>query len=77
MRGVTRKLQFAAKQNGPSKDLSGNMRIGLEAKTRLKRKDYGMVFNQALETGTQVVGEEVEIELNVQAVKKEVVGSSR
>ena len=76
MHGVTRKLQFAAKQNGPSKDLSGNMRIGLEAKTRLKRKDYGLVFNQALETGTQVVGEEVEIELNVQAVKKEVVGST-
>src|SRR6185437_981867 len=59
MRGVTRELPFTAKQNGPSKDTSANMRIGLEAKTHLKRKDFGMAFHQVLETGTLVVGEEI------------------
>ena len=77
MHGVTRKLQFTAKQNGPSRDLSGQMKIGLEAKTHLKRKDYGMTFHQALETGTPVVGEEVELKLNVQAAKKEALNSNK
>ena len=76
MRGVTRELRFIAKQSGPTKDDWGNTRIGLEGKTHLKRKDYGMAFHQVLETGALVVGEEVEIEINVQAIKKEVLGSN-
>ena len=70
MHGVTRELRFTAKQNGPARDRSGDMRIGLEAKTHLKRKDYGITFHQLLETGALVVGEEIEIELSVQAIRK-------
>jgi len=71
MHGVTRELRFTAKQYGPARDGSGNMRIGLEAKTHLKRKDYGIAFQKVLETGALVMGEEVEIELSVQAINKE------
>jgi len=71
MHGITRELRFTAKQRGPAKDSSGNIRIGLEAKTNLKRKDYGIAYHQMLETGVLVVGEEVEIELNLQAIKQE------
>jgi polyisoprenoid-binding protein YceI len=77
MHGVTRELQFTAKQSGPVKDPSGKMRIGFEAKTNLRRQDYGINFDQVLETGALVVGEDVEIELNVQAIMKDLGSKSR
>jgi len=70
MHGVTKELKLSAKQSGPTKDPWGNIRIGLEAKTKLKRKDYGINFHQVLETGALLVGEEVEIEINAEAVKE-------
>jgi len=70
MHGVTKELKLSAKQSGPTKDPWGNIRIGLEAKPKLKRKDYGINFHQVLETGALLVGEEVEIEINAEAVKE-------
>ena len=75
MHGVTRELKLPAKQSGPTKDQWGNVRIGLEAKTKLNRKDYGINFHQVLETGALLVGEEVELEINAEAIK-ETVGAS-
>ncbi len=75
MRGVTKELKLSAKQSGPTTDPWGNVRIGLEAKTKLKRKDYGINFHQVLETGALLVGEEVELEINAEAIK-ETVGTS-
>ena len=75
MRGVTKELKLSAKQSGPTTDPWGNVRIGLEAKTKLKRKDYGINFHQVLETGALLVGEEVELEVNAEAIK-ETVGTS-
>jgi polyisoprenoid-binding protein YceI len=69
--GVTRELRFSGKQSGPTRDSSGNVRIGFEAKTNLKRKDYGITFHQVLETGALVIGEQVEMEINIQAIRKE------
>ncbi len=46
------------------------MRIGLEAKARLNRKDYGLKYNQLLETGIPAVGDEVELDINAEAVKE-------
>jgi polyisoprenoid-binding protein YceI len=57
------------KLKGPIKDPWGNTRIGLEAKTKLSRKDYGLTYNKALETGGLVVGDEIEIEINAEATK--------
>jgi polyisoprenoid-binding protein YceI len=70
MRGVTKELRLPVTLSKPIKDPWGNMRIGLEAKTKLNRKDYGINYNQVLETGIQAVGEEVELEINAEAVKE-------
>ena len=69
MRGVTKELRLPVTLNGPIKDPQGNTRIGLEAKATLNRKDYGMKFNAVMETGGLMVGEEVTIEINAEAVK--------
>ena len=51
------------------KDPWGNSRIGLSATTRINRKDFGLSWNAALETGGILVGEEVNITLDVQFIK--------
>ena len=69
MRGVTKEVRLPVTLSGPVKDPQGNTRIGLEAKTTVNRKDYGMKFNAVMETGGLMVGEEVTIEINAEAVK--------
>lgn len=70
MRGVTRELRLPAKLTGPTKDPWGSTRIGLEASAKLNRKDYGINYHQVLESGALAVGEEVEIEINAEAIKE-------
>jgi polyisoprenoid-binding protein YceI len=70
MHGVTKELSLPVKLSGPVKDPWGNTRIGLEIRAKLSRKDYGMTYNKALEAGGLVVGDEVEIEINAEAVKE-------
>ena len=70
MRGVTKELQLQATLSGPTKDPWGGTRIGLEAKTKLNRKDYGIKYHEVLEAGVVVVGEKVELEINTEAVKE-------
>lgn len=53
----------------PTKDPWGNTRIGLSATTKINRRDFGLTWNAALETGGILVGEEVTITLDVQFVK--------
>lgn len=68
--GVTRKVTFAVEgPTAPAKDPWGNTRIGLSATTKINRKDYGLNWNAALETGGILVGDEVTITLDVQFVK--------
>ncbi len=68
--GVSRKVVFAVEgPTAPGKDPWGNTRIGLSATTKINRKDYGLTWNAALETGGILVGEEVTITLDVQFVK--------
>jgi polyisoprenoid-binding protein YceI len=52
-----------------SKDPWGNMRSGAVASTKINRKDFGLTWNKALETGGVVVGEEVTINLEVELIK--------
>ncbi len=68
--GVTRKVEFAVEgPTAPGKDPWGNTRMGLSATTRINRKDYGLTWNAALETGGILVGDEVTITLDVEFVK--------
>jgi polyisoprenoid-binding protein YceI len=68
--GVTREVVFAVEgPSAPAKDPWGNTRIGLSATTKISRKDYGLTWNAALETGGILVGDDVAITLDVQSVK--------
>jgi polyisoprenoid-binding protein YceI len=70
IRGVTRKVVFAVE--GPTaeaKDPWGNTRMGFSATTKINRKDFGLTWNAALETGGILVGDEVTLTLDVEAVK--------
>ena len=68
--GVTRKVVFAVEgPTPPHKDPWGNTRIGWTATTKINRKDFGLNWNAALETGGILVGDEVTLTLDVEAVK--------
>lgn len=68
--GVTRNVVFNVEgPTAPTKDPWGNTRIGLSATTKINRKDFGLTWNAALETGGILVGDEVTITLDVQFVK--------
>lgn len=68
--GVTRKVLFTVEGPTPAaKDPWGNTRLGLSATTKINRKDFGLTWNAALETGGILVGDEVTITLDVQFVK--------
>jgi polyisoprenoid-binding protein YceI len=68
--GVTRNVSFAVEgPTPPSKDPWGNTRVAISASTKINRKDFGLTWNTALETGGILVGEEVTITLDTQFVK--------
>jgi len=68
--GVTRKVTFAVEgPTPPAKDPWGNTRLAVSATTKINRKDFGLTWNAALETGGILVGEDVTITLEVQFVK--------
>ncbi|HEY6003962.1 MAG TPA: YceI family protein [Anaeromyxobacter sp.] len=70
LHGVTRQVALDAEFGGTVKDPWGNERSAFTAKTSLDRRDYGLTWNAALEAGGVLVGEKVEISLEVEAVKK-------
>lgn len=68
--GVTKAVTFAVEgPSAPGKDPWGNTRIGISATTKINRKDFGLSWNSALETGGVLVGEDVAISLEVQFIK--------
>jgi len=68
--GITKPATFAVEgPSAPAKDPWGNTRIGLSAATKINRKDFGLGWNSALETGGVLVGEDVNIALEVQFIK--------
>jgi polyisoprenoid-binding protein YceI len=69
MRGVTKELRLPVTLSKPIKDPWGATRVGLETKAKLNRKDYGIKYNDVLESGIAAVGDEIEIEINAEAIK--------
>jgi len=69
MRGVTRQVTLPVTLLGEGKDPWGNDKLGFETSISLNRKDYGLVWNKALETGGMLVGEEVKVQIAVEANK--------
>jgi polyisoprenoid-binding protein YceI len=71
IRGVTKEVALTVEGPSPAiKDPMGYSRIGGQATTKISRKDFGLVWNAALETGGVVVGDEVEITIDVEIYKK-------
>jgi polyisoprenoid-binding protein YceI len=68
--GVTREVKLAVADITPeSKDPFGNRKVGASAKTKIRRSDFGMQWNAALETGGVLVGDEITITLEVELTR--------
>lgn len=71
IRGVTREVILDVEEPSDElKDPWGNLKIGVSATTKIQRKDFGLTWNAALETGGILVGDDVIITLDVQFVKQ-------
>jgi len=71
IRGVTREVVLDVEgPTPPVKDLQGKMRVGGTASTKINRKDFGLTWNKAIETGGVVVGDEVEITIDIELVRE-------
>jgi polyisoprenoid-binding protein YceI len=68
VRGVTKPVPLVVSFEGGAADPWGNARIGFEAHTELDREDFGLTWNQALETGGVLVGKSVKIDIEAEAV---------
>jgi polyisoprenoid-binding protein YceI len=68
IRDTTREVALEAEPAGRGMDPMGNERIGFVAKTSIERKDFGLTWNQLLEAGGVLVGDRVDIELDIQAI---------
>ncbi len=69
IRDVAREVSLDVESGGRAKDPWGNERVGFVAKAALDRKDFGLGWNQVLEAGGVLVGDRVDIELDVQGVR--------
>ena len=70
MHGVTKPVTFDVEYTGTAKDPWGNTKAGFSANTKINRKDWGIVWNKAMDNGGLVVGDDVEIALLIEATQK-------
>ncbi len=69
IRGTTREITLKATYEGQGKDPWGGQRISFTASARIDRREFGLTWNQALETGGILVSNEIKINIEVQAVR--------
>ena len=68
--GVSHEVTLPVTALGFAKDPWGNARVGFETETTINRKDYGLLWNAALETGGFLVGDDVKVSISVQGVEQ-------
>jgi polyisoprenoid-binding protein YceI len=71
IRGVTHEVTLPVTYLGEEKDPYGHVKAGFETGVTLNRKDYGLVWNQMLEAGGVLVGEQVDISINIEAARSD------
>ncbi len=71
IRGISKPITLTVISLGTARDPWGNLKAGFEADTTLNRKDFGLMWNAAVETGGFLVGDEVSVALSIQAVVQE------
>ncbi len=69
IKDVTKSVTIPFELTGSAQDPFGNLRIGFEGGTAINRKDYGVTWNAALETGGVLVSDKVKLELDVSAIR--------
>jgi polyisoprenoid-binding protein YceI len=71
LHGVTKPVVLDVESSGkPIHDPMGNTRAGASATTKIKRTDFGLTYNKVLESGGVMVGDEIAISIDVEAIKK-------
>jgi len=71
IRGVTKEVVLDIEgPTSPIRDPAGKTRVGGVASTKINRKDFGLTWNKAIETGGVVVGDEVEITIDIEIIKE-------
>jgi polyisoprenoid-binding protein YceI len=68
MHGVSAPITLEAEVSGEGKDPWGNHRVAFEATSKINRKDFGLVWNQALEAGGVAIGDEVTVTLDIESI---------
>ena len=69
LHGVSKDITLPVTLNGTVKDPWGNQRAGWSTETTLNRKDYGIVWNKALDNGGALLGDDVKVAINLESVK--------
>ena len=69
IKGVTREVSIPFTFEGAANDPFGNLRAGFEGSTVINRKDFGIEWNAALETGGFLVSEKITLEIEISAIK--------
>jgi len=70
IKGVTNSIDIAVDATGTAVDPFGNTRAGFEGTSELSRKDFGLTWNVALETGGFLVSDNVKLQLDISAIKR-------
>jgi polyisoprenoid-binding protein YceI len=70
VRDVTRPVLLDVEFSGATVDPWGNLRSGFEASTRINRDEFAITWNQALATGGFLVGKEILVQIDVEAVRQ-------
>ena len=69
MKGVSKPVTIEFESTGSARDPFGNLRVGFEGATTINRKDWGLSWNAALETGGVLVSEKIKLEFDVSAIQ--------
>src|SRR5438132_1489585 len=76
VRNITKPVTLTVDFDGATRDPWGNERLGFAASTELDREEWGLTWNQPLETGGFLVGKKVRIELGVEAIRSSAEGAA-
>ena len=69
IKDVTKPVTFAFEETGSARDPFGNVRLGFEGSTTINRKDWGLTWNAALETGGVLISDKIKLDLDISAIQ--------
>jgi polyisoprenoid-binding protein YceI len=69
IKGTTKPVTIEFEQTGSARDPFGNLRVGFEGSTAINRKDWGLTWNAALETGGVLVSDRIKLDFDISAIQ--------